>query len=339
MRAINFIWILILAVAFSICEKDNFGPQQEETNTELSGTKAIILNEGNFNFGNASLSLVDENGEVQNQVFQNANGAPLGDVLQSGVKHNDRFYFVLNNSGKVVVTDTSFQQVGEITGLQSPRYFLPVGESRAFVSDIYSDEISVIDLNQLTVISTIDVGAWVEQMTLLDGLVYAVNKDDNNLELIDPEALEVVSSIDVPAGPSDIEVDAFGTIWVMCTGGLGANEFKLYKIDPATEETEILEVSSTSGFLELNPEKDELIYASEEEVFRRPVNGSGEESVFNFDTEILVYGFEVDPATGNIWITDAADYVEQGEVFVFDEAGNEKFSVGVGYLPNGVVFW
>jgi hypothetical protein len=139
MRAINFIWILILAVAFSSCEKDNFGPQQEETNTELSGTKAIILNEGNFNFGNASLSLVDENGEVQNQVFQNANGAPLGDVLQSGVKHNDRFYFVLNNSGKVVVTDTSFQQVGEITGLQSPRYFLPVGESRAFVSDIYSD--------------------------------------------------------------------------------------------------------------------------------------------------------------------------------------------------------
>ncbi|MFZ6053507.1 DUF5074 domain-containing protein [Halocola ammonii] len=339
MRTINAILILVLAVALSSCEKDNFGPQQEEQSTELSGSKAIVLNEGNFNFGNASLSLVDQGGEVQNQVFQNTNSSPLGDVLQSGVKHNNRFYFVLNNSGKVVVTDTSFQQVGEITGLQSPRYFLPVGESRAFVSDIYSDEISVVDLDQSTVISTIDIGAWVEQMAFVNELVYAVNKDNNTLDVIDPDSQEILSSIEVPSGPSDIEVDAFGTIWMMCTGGIGANEFALCQVDPSTEQTEVFEVSSASGFLELNSERDELFYLGDNSVYSLSVTGGAEEQVFSISGDPLAYGFEVDPSTGNFWITDAADYVEQGSVLVFDGEGNQQFTADVGYLPNGVVFW
>lgn len=53
----------------------------------------------------------------------------------------------------------------------------------------------------------------------------------------------------------------------------------------------------------------------------------------------LAYGVNVDDATGEVYVTDAKDYISSGEVFCFDNTGKKKFSFSVtpGLNPNTVV--
>jgi DNA-binding beta-propeller fold protein YncE len=52
---------------------------------------------------------------------------------------------------------------------------------------------------------------------------------------------------------------------------------------------------------------------------------------FVTDGTVIVnpYALDVDPATGDVYVGDAKDYVSSGEVFCFDKNGKKKFSFNV----------
>jgi DNA-binding beta-propeller fold protein YncE len=54
----------------------------------------------------------------------------------------------------------------------------------------------------------------------------------------------------------------------------------------------------------------------------------------------MPYGINVDPANGDVYITDAKDYVTSGEVFCFDKNGKKKFSFSTtpAVNPSTIVF-
>ncbi|MES2778319.1 MAG: DUF5074 domain-containing protein, partial [Bacteroidota bacterium] len=59
----------------------------------------MMINEGNFQFGNASLTVYDFNNDiVYPDVFENTNGRKLGDVFQSITVANGKAYLIVNNS-------------------------------------------------------------------------------------------------------------------------------------------------------------------------------------------------------------------------------------------------
>ena len=59
----------------------------------------MMINEGNFQFGNSSLTVYDFNKDlIYPDVFEKTNGRKLGDVFQSITVVNGAAYLVVNNS-------------------------------------------------------------------------------------------------------------------------------------------------------------------------------------------------------------------------------------------------
>ena len=73
-----------------------------------SGEGLFICNEGNFQYGNATLSYYDPaTKSVQNEVFYRSNAMKLGDVAQSMVVRDGIGWIVVNNSHVIFAIDRS----------------------------------------------------------------------------------------------------------------------------------------------------------------------------------------------------------------------------------------
>lgn len=78
------LWSVVVGVTLSLtsCMKWDYGDAVEDFNA--TGAGLFITNEGNFQYGNATLSYYDPaTKQVQNEIFFRANGMKLGDVAQS----------------------------------------------------------------------------------------------------------------------------------------------------------------------------------------------------------------------------------------------------------------
>ena len=138
----NYLYILLTVTLIYSCSS---GPDRP-VNNPLFDDGYFVTNEGNFGSGNGSVSFISNNGSVQNDVFYNTNMFYLGDVVQSMTIANDKGYIVVNNSGKVEVVDSADLSLKySITDLTSPREVIKVSDSVVYISDLYSNAISVFD--------------------------------------------------------------------------------------------------------------------------------------------------------------------------------------------------
>ncbi len=355
-----FFMVFTSAVLFG-CMDDDALWDFERPDPPVSYEGVFIVNEGNFMYGNASLSYYDmESGEVFNDVFFNANAMPLGDVAQSMVIRDSLAYVVVNNSGKVVVMNVNtFEYVSVIGGLTSPRYMHFVDDTKAYVSDLYAKSIAVVNPQTFEVTASIDVSLpesgfyrhSTEQMFPFGKYVF-VNcwSFDNSILVIDSETDEWIETIEVLVQPNSMVMDNYGKLWVLADGGFPGSPFAyeepgLMRIDAATrqiEHTYRFELGDRPLALSINGTGDTLFYINRH-VFRHDVTSADAPEKFIESPYTTGYagGFSalgVDPVSSNIYVADAIDYMQSGRVYRYAPDAELADSFRVGIIPGEFVF-
>ena len=157
-RKLVFLSVVLLTVAGGLLTSCSESPV-DTVYFDFSENKGVyIVNEGNFMYGNSSLSFYNPTEKrVYNQVFMSRNGAPLGDVAQSMYLWNGKGYVVVNNSGKIYVIDSKTAEFkGSISGLSSPRYIHIFNAQKAYVTDLYARKISIFNPETFEITGGID---------------------------------------------------------------------------------------------------------------------------------------------------------------------------------------
>lgn len=318
----------------------------------------FISCEGNFMYGNSSLSFYDKvNRQVYNQVFFARNGAPLGDVAQSLAFWANSLFVVVNNSGKVVVINpVTLEFKGVITGLVSPRYIQFINDKKAYVSDLYARRITVFNpstLEKAGYISVTDGKAGsskhpTETFARVENLVFVTCWSYDNLVLvIDTDSDTLVDSISVPAQPKKIVVDCKGKIWVLTGGSYqgaqgGYENPGLVRIDPDTKTVEqIMRWDSHAdkpGDMKLNPAKDTLLIIAGD-LYKMPVTDRRLPASPAIHAENrLFFSLGVDPENGDIYLTDAIDYSQNAVIYRYTSSGIPIDTFRVGINPGDFLF-
>ncbi|MBA3665607.1 MAG: hypothetical protein H0W61_15585 [Bacteroidetes bacterium] len=336
--------LFLAIVLFYSCVKDK--PNSAiNTQVQLSGSKKVyVVNEGNFMAGNSTISLYDPgSGQVIEKYYQGQNNsAALGDVAQSLIFYNSGFYLVVNNSAKIVVCDEQMKYKATVTGFTSPRYILPVSNSKAYVSDLYANKLFVVNLNSNSITTSIPCPGWTEKMVLSYNKVFVTNIKRNYVYVINPANDIKTDSINVGPAAGDIVVDKNDKVWVLSAGNnTAAIVPSLNKIDPLTNQVEStlnFALTDTPGSLCLNKTKDTLYFLNGG-IFRMPISASSLPATPLIQKgNRTYYGLGINRNDYTIYASDALDYIQRSNVYIFDASGNEKTFFKAGINANSFYF-
>jgi hypothetical protein len=317
------------------CKKD-----EPEIPVEIKKNAVFVINEGNFQWGNSSVTYFNfDDNTTKEDIFNSVNGRPLGDVAQSVVEHNGLLYIVVNNSGKIeIVNASNFSSLGTISGLTSPRYLLPVSDSKAYASDLYSNGISIINLNSKIKTGQIACKGSTEEMVKINNVIAVGNTRNRMIYLIDPTQDKITDSIEVGYGPNSLCVDKDNFLWAFCSGSTTDHiNAGIYKIDVATKTIDkSFPLSQSLDFwnkMRINKTKDTLYYMNTD-IFMLPVISTQlSTSPLISMSGKTIHGLGVNPYNGNIFVADAVDYVQKGKVYYYNRLGSPLGTISCGIIP------
>lgn len=328
---------------------------EEKFDISSSERGLFICNEGNFQYGNATLSYYDpQTKSVENEIFYRANAMKLGDVAQSMIIHNGIGWVVVNNSHVVFAIDpTTFKEVGRITGLTSPRYIHFVSDDKAYITQIWDNRIFIINPKRYEVTGYIEVPNMTseqgstEQMVQLGKYLY-VNcwSYQNRLLKIDTETDSIVAELEVGIQPTSLALDCNGKLWTVTDGGYEGSPYgyeapSLYRIDPESftiEKQFSFRKGDAPSEVQINGRGDTLYWINDDiwsmsvDADRVPVRP------FLDSRGTIYYGLTVDPKSDEVYIADAVDYTQQGKIYRYSARGELLDEFYVGIIP-GAFCW
>lgn len=336
----KYLILLIIISSFIIaCEKKESPRPQVFFDADV-----LILNEGNFGQGNATIDLYNTaNKNIQNDVFRTNNqGRPIGDVIQSMYVSNDTGFVVVNNSQKVeMINLENLTSLGTINGFNSPRYFLPVANNKAYVSDLYANAIQVVDIKSRVITSTISTNGWTEELLRIEDTVYVTDMTNNELIRIDLTADTILGRTTLIRQPNSLVVDKNNTIWVLCSGGFDEVLPRLYQISTSGDVLQYYEFQSVSmspGNLVIHSNGEKLYYLNGG-VFHHSITATAlEPTAMIPENGRLLYGLAFHPKMGELFVSDAIDYQQNGVVYRYLSTGTLVDQFKAGIIPGSFQF-
>ncbi len=343
---------MLLAVsALSACSDDDDTPVIPDTDVNKYGV--FVVCEGNYGASNSSLTWANmEENSYLNEIFYKANDVTLGSQAQSMTTHDDDGWVVVSDSHVIFKIDLdTYKEEGRIVGLTKPRYMHFVSDTKAYVTLMNSNQIAVVNPESYSITGYIDIpdlyGAGDAAMMVQDGNHVYVNcwSYQNKIIRIDTTTDKVDASLEVGVQPKEMVMDRNKNLWVVTDGGG-------WEQNPAGFETPAIVKVNTSSFtidkkfeltmyanvgsIAINGEGDRIYYTCND-IYSMSINDNAlpAEPIIEADPEnaYRYYGLGVDPTTGLVYVADAKDFTQNGEVKVYDNNGNLKKKFDTGICP------
>jgi YVTN family beta-propeller protein len=340
----TFIFI-ILSLSYS-CVKEVNPVIIDSEKTYLSGDGVFILNEGNFKSGNGSLSFFSYDSlKVYNHVFLNINQRPLGDIPYSMGFHANKAYILVNNSGKIEVTDRNYlKSVATINNIISPRYMSFISDSKGYVTSLYSDSIAIIDLLGNSVSGYINIKKTSESIVTLYTTSYVANwAGGNKVMVINAATDQVTDSISVGSEPESMVVDKNETLWVLCNGGWKRENYaELIGISTRTNKIErrftFPSLSDSPSCLQIDG-KGATLYFLLNGVRKMAIEAQSLPSLSIIpELDHTFYKLGINPANDDIFVTDVVDYVRKGKILRYSKGGALISEMETDIIPGTLCF-
>lgn len=339
MKAYYFIFITII---FCSCIKDKPHEPSKTAININSGNTVLVINEGPFNSGHGSVSLYDPNSNsVVEDYYHQQNNSFLGNIVQSVTKYNNNYYIVNNNSNSITVVNASdFVKTTTINGFNSPRYMLPITYNKAYVSDLYSNSIQIINLNSNSITGSIPCNGWTEQMALIYNKAFVTNYYTNYCYVINTVTDAITDSINIGKGGASIEIDNNSKIWVLTSGDNANNQAgRLIRINPVTLQIELnlnFSLADSPQNLCINKTRDTLFYLNKG-ICKFPISTNQLTSAY-FKQGSSYYAIGVNPNDYTIYVSDVLGFTQKSTIEIYDVNGNFKTSFKANIGSNGFVF-
>ena len=342
----------MIAVAFGGCMKWDYIYTED---FDVSDRGLFCLNEGNFQYGNATLSYYNPaTKKVENEVFARANGMKLGDVAQSMIIRNGVGWVVVNNSHVVfAININTFKEIGRITNLTSPRYIHFLSDEKAYITQLWDNRIFIVNPKRYEITGYIEVpnmtreSGSTEQMVQYGKHLY-VNcwSYQNRIIKIDTETDKVVDELIVGIQPTSLALDCNNKLWTVTDGGYDGSPYdydvpSLYRINLDTFKVEKefkFQPGDAPSEVQLNGTKDK-IYWLNNDVWEMDVAATNlpAEPFLPYNNTIY-YGLTIDPVSGDVYVADAVDYQQQGLIYRYSKERKLLDSFYVGIIP-GAFCW
>ena len=341
--------LLLLSFCFTVVSCTKVSDNANES--FLTGSGVFILNEGKFMGGTGSLSFYSyDSAKIYNDLFLNVNGWPLGSIPNSIKIIGDKAFILVNNSGKIeVINKNTLESVKTINGLISPRNISFINSSKAYVTSMYSDSVTIINLIDNTITGYINLRRFSEAISIIGNKAFVSNwigpnySGGSEVMVINTVNNTVVDSIKVGVEPESMAIDKNKRLWVLCNGGyFGDNLAKLIGINTTTN---LIEKEFAFPSKEHSPTclqidgAGETLYYLENGVRRMKIDAS-ELPSFPVIPESghLFYKVGINPVNSDIFVTDAIDYQQQGYVMYYKKDGTFVSTLKADIIPGLMCF-
>ena len=330
-----------------------------------------LLNEGNMGSNKATIDYLDFcNGTYIRNIYGERNPnviKELGDVGNDIQVYGNRLYAVINCSHKVEVMDLrTCRRIGQVD-IPNCRYIRFNGD-KAYISS-YVGPVSIdpnaqlgaifeVDTATLKVTRKVTVGYQPEEFEIIGNHLYVANSGgyhapdyDSTLSVVDLTDFRQIKKIPVCVNPHRVRKDQYDRLWITSRGDHKDVQPQLVCFQPTSNS--LLPIANVPAVSEMVIVGDSMYYYgahwNDETMSNQIIYGvlniqypiTNTQSFITDGTEKNIkipYGIQVNPYNGDIYITDAKNYVSSGQLHCYSREGKRKWSVRTGDIPAHMCF-
>lgn len=344
----------------------------ENTSGNIRGI--YLLNEGNMGSNKCTLDFYDySTGLYSRNIYAERNPEAvkeLGDVGNDIGIYGSKLYIVVNCSHKVEVLDarkgTRLGQI-DIPNCRYIRFHRGKAYISSYIGPVLIDTkapkgaVFEVDTTTLAISRKVSVGYQPEEMAIIGDYMYVANSGgyrapdyDRTVSVIQTIDMKQVRQIDVAINLHRILADTHNQLWVSSRGDYNSTPSRLFVLsgNPASGRVDVTDtVNVPCSAMALFG--DSLYYfavnydsgAAQNNVSYGIINTKSHKIIAeNFITDgtehniAVPYGIAVHPENGDIFITDAKNYVSSGTLHCYNKHGRKKWTARTGDIPAHITF-